>query len=349
MLTKEQIQASADWIASHQSPDGALPWWRGGKMDPWDHVHSAMGLTVAGRIDEAKRAYRYLEATQTAAGGWYAWRDGGKVTNRTQETNHAAYPATGIWQLYLATSDEAFLSEMWPMVARAMRFVTDLQADDGTISWAINKDGKPWNAPLLTGCSSTHGSLVCAIRMAERLGHERPEWYDARERLARAVGEQPALFFEADLPERVGRFSMDWYYPVLGGALRGKAARDHLLDPERVEQYMIEGVGCRCVDDNPWYTLAETCEFVLALDAAGLSTRAQEVLGWSAQFRKEHGGYWTGKTWPENVHWPLEDNTWTAAAVLLANDALGRKTVTSELFRSLAGDDLAAEDRAVGS
>ncbi|MEE8311221.1 MAG: prenyltransferase, partial [Candidatus Binatia bacterium] len=114
MLTKEQIEASADWIASHQSAEGALPWWRGGKLDPWDHVHSAMGLTVAGRIDEAKHAYRYLEATQTAAGGWYAWREDGKVTNRTQETNHAAYPATGIWQLYLATSDEAFLAEMWP-------------------------------------------------------------------------------------------------------------------------------------------------------------------------------------------------------------------------------------------
>ena len=136
---------------------------------------------------------------------------------------------------------------------------------------------------------------------------------------------------------------------VLGGALRGKAARDHLLDTKSVEHYMIEGIGCRCVDDNPWYTLAETCELVLALDAAGLTTRAQDVLGWSTQFRKEHGGYWTGKTWPENVHWPLEDNAWTAAAVLLANDALGRKTVTSELFRSLAGDDLAAEDRAVGS
>ena len=52
---------------------------------------------------------------------------------------------------------------------------------------------------------------------------------------------------------------------------------------------------------------------------------------------------------PENIHWPLEDNSWTSAAVLIANDALGRKTATSELFRSLSGDDLAARKSAVGS
>lgn len=350
MLTKEQIRTSAGWIASHQSPDGGLPWWRDGKMDPWDHVHSAMGLTVGGRIEEAKRAFRYLEATQTAEGGWYAWRDGGRVTDAMQESNHAAYPATGIWQLYLATSDDEFLAEMWPMVDRAMRFVTGLQSADGTIAWAINKHGRAWNAPLLTGCSSTHGSLVCAIRIAESLGHDRPQWYGARERLAHAIVERPELFSDVDLPDRVGRFSMDWYYPVLGGALRGKAARAHLLDAEQVEHYVTEGIGCRCVDDNPWYTVAETCEFVLALDAAGLVGRAQEVFAWSEPFRKDDGGYWTGKTWPQNVYWPLEDNAWTAAAVLIANDAVARKTATSELFRSLAGDDLAAAaDRAVGS
>ena len=349
MLTQEQVRKSADWIVAQQSPEGELPWWRGGKMDPWDHVHSAMGLTVAGRIEEAKQAYRYLADTQTPEGGWYAWRTGGCVTNRTQETNHASYPATGLWQLFLATSDEGFLAEMWPMLERAMSFVTGAQLPDGTIAWAINEDRKQWNAPLLTGCSSTHGSLVCAIRIAESLGHERPEWYTARERLARVLVERPEVFESARLPERVGRFSMDWYYPVLGGAIRGNAARAHLTDPAKVAHYVYEGIGCRCVDDNPWYTVAETCEFVLALDAAGLTARAQEVLTWPEQFRKADGNYWTGKTWPEDVYWPLEDNAWTIAAVLIAHDALARKTATSELFRSLVGEDLGADDRAVGS
>ena len=133
LLTPEEIRETANWIVTHQEDDGGLPWWRDGKMDPWDHVHSAMGLTVAGRVDEARRAYRFLAATQTAEGGWYSWRERGEVTNRTQETNHAAYPATGLWQLYLATSDDDFLAEMWPVLDRAMRFVVDMQAADGTI------------------------------------------------------------------------------------------------------------------------------------------------------------------------------------------------------------------------
>lgn len=349
LLTPEEIRETANWIVTHQEDDGGLPWWRDGKMDPWDHVHSAMGLTVAGRVDEARRAYRFLAATQTAEGGWFSWRERGEVTNRTQETNHAAYPATGLWQLYLATSDDDFLAEMWPVLDRAIRFVVDMQAADGTISWAINKHGRAWNAPLLTGCASTHGSIVCAIRIAESLGHNRPEWYIARERLARALNDDRTAFLAEDLPDRVGRFSMDWYYPVLGGAVRGSEARHHLQQTELVEHYVAEGIGCRCVDDRPWYTVAESCEFVLALDAAGLTSRAQEVFSWSRQFRKPHGGYWTGKTWPENIHWPLEDNSWTSAAVLIANDALGRKTATSELFRSLSGDDLATRRSAVGS
>ena len=32
------------FIAELQKPSGEIPWSRGGKTDPWDHVESAMGL-----------------------------------------------------------------------------------------------------------------------------------------------------------------------------------------------------------------------------------------------------------------------------------------------------------------
>ncbi len=315
-------------------------------MDPWDHVHAAMGLVVVGRVDEARRAYRYLTRTQTRRGGWHAWRENERITDRTQESNHAAYCATGLWHYYVATDDQEFLAEMWPTLDRAVEFVLGLQEADGTISWAINKYGKTWRAPLYTANASTHGSIVCAIRIAHGLGRARPRWHDARARLAEALSEKSERYATANVPDRLGRFSMDWYYPVLAGALRGRAARRRLLERASLERYVAEGVGCRCVDDQPWYTVAETCEVAIALDACGLSHRAQEVLGWTRAFRKTDGGYWTGKTWPEDKFWPPEDNTWTAAAVILANDALSRKTSTSELFRSLSGDDLAQEAEA---
>ena len=152
------------------------------------------------------------------------------------------------------------------------------------------------------------------------------------------------MFHDTDLPEPPGRHSMDWYYPVLGGAVRGDLGRAHLLDPAHVGTFMEEGVGCRCVKDHPWFTVAETCELVLALDATGLRSRAREVFSWMAQLRHPDGGYWTGATHPEREIYPDGEQTaWTAATVLLAADTLGAGSPTSSFFRDLAGEDPAEE------
>src|SRR5690606_33348763 len=98
--------------------------------------------------------------------------------------------------------------------------------------------------------------------------------------------------------EPQGRHSMDWYYPVLGGALRGRAGREHLLNAEQNAAFIEEGVGCRCVKDRPWYTVAESCELALALDAVGLTVRARQIVSWMSALRTEEGGYWTGTTHP---------------------------------------------------
>jgi len=43
------VDSTAEYILSVQKTDGEIPWSKGGKTDPWDHVESAMGLTVCGR------------------------------------------------------------------------------------------------------------------------------------------------------------------------------------------------------------------------------------------------------------------------------------------------------------
>ena len=42
--------------------------------------------------------------------------------------------------------------------------------------------------------------------------------------------------------------------------------------------------------------------------------------------RDADGGYWTGYVYPDDVNWPAEHTTYTAAAVILAADALGQGT-----------------------
>jgi hypothetical protein len=345
LLRAHEEAETAAWLVDHQQPSGEILWSQDGKSDPWDHVHAAMGLTALGRVEEAKAAYRYLATIQEPSGGFAAERVSGYVTRVSQETNHAAYIATGLWHLYSAAPDVELLAELWPTVERAIDWVISLQLPNGAIAWA-SKNGKVWNAPLVTGSSSIHGSLVCAIRIAERLDVNRPKWRSALRRLSRVLRQDMQVFEKTDLPEPPGRYSMDWYYPVLGGALRGHLGRARLLDPVLAPAFIEDGVGCRCVRDQPWYTVAETCELVLALDAVGLSDTARRMLGWIHSQRTEGGAYWTGATHPERIVFPEgERTTWTAAAVVLAHDTLRGDSATSGFFRGLDGLDLEPASR----
>jgi hypothetical protein len=349
LLRASEQRQTADWLAAHQQSSGEILWSHDGKSDPWDHVHAAMGLAALGRIAEAKAAYRYLATIQEPSGGFAAERVGGHVTRISQETNHAAYIATGLWHLYCAEPDADFLAELWPNVERAIDWIVSLQLPNGAIAWA-QKNDKVWRSPLVTGSSSIHGSLVCALRIAARLDENRPLWRAALRRLARVLQKDMAVFDNTDLPEPPGRYSMDWYYPVLGGALREHAGRARLCDPELMKAFVEEGVGCRCVRDQPWYTVAETCELVLALDSLGLTEQAKRILGWTRAQRTEHGSYWTGATHPEKIIFPEgEQTTWTASAVILAHDAVCGDSSTSSFFRDLDGAEfeLHARERAL--
>ena len=341
--TARELGETAEWLEAQQQPSGELPWTSGGKMDPWDHVQAAMGLAVAGRLEAARAAYRYLASTQEPDGAWAAERVGGEITRESRESNHAAYLATGLWHLHTACPDPDFLAELWPTLERAIDWVVGMALPGGAIAWA-QKRGKVWQAPLITGSSSIHGSLVCAERVARRLGHERPRWTRARRRLARAVRDDRAVFENTDLPEKPGRHSMDWYYPVLGGAMRGRLARERLQGVD-YEDFVQQGVGCRCVRESPWYTVAETCELVLALASAGQHEHASEILSWNHWQRADGGGYWTGATHPDGEVFPFgEQTTWTAASVILAADAVAQDSATSSFFASLGGEDLDAAE-----
>ena len=61
------------------------------------------------------------------------------------------------------------------------------------------------------------------------------------------------------------RFSMDWYYPVLCGAVTGGEARRRI--DKFWDKFVVPDWGVRCVSDRPWVTMAETSELVLTLAA----------------------------------------------------------------------------------
>ncbi|MHB1487451.1 MAG: prenyltransferase [Acidimicrobiales bacterium] len=326
IITPEAIDLTADTIAALQLASGQIPWFHGGHADPWNHVEAAMALAVADRVAEAERAYEWLAQAQHADGAWFNYYVGDDVEDARLDTNVVAYVATGVWHHYLHTGDGGFLGAMWPMVERALGFVLGLQQDSGEILWSREPDGSPGEFALLTGSASIYFSLRCAIAAAEHQGLERPDWELAAGRLRHAVAFKPEAF------EPKGRWAMDWYYPVLSGALSGQAGAARL--DERWSDFVMDGVGVRCVSDQPWVTAAETTECVMALDAVGRRAEALALFGWAQRLRHDDGAYWTGWVHPEEIHFPGgERTTYTSAAVILAANALGGQGPTAGLFR----------------
>jgi hypothetical protein len=323
-LTGAQVQQTVAWIAAQQDDDGALPWFRGGQLDPWDSVEAAMALDVGGEHARARAAYRWLADHQRADGSWASEYRGGAETAPAAESNHAGYLAVGVWHSWLVTGDEGRVAELWPAVRRGLDLVTRMQLPGGAISWALRPDGIPDDTALLTGCASLYQALRCGVALAELHGDPQPDWELAVTELGTALREQPDAFADRS------RFSMDWYYPVLGGAVTGAAARDLLAADW--DRFVVPGLGARCVADRPWVTGAETCELALALAAAGQPEAALEQLAAMQHLREDDGSYWTGYVYADDARWPVERTTWTAAAVVLAADALAGATDAAQLF-----------------
>ena len=328
VFTAEQCLQTAESIAATQESSGAIPWSVGGHTDPWDHIENAMALTVAGLLDSARAAFEWSRTTQRADGTWPIQLRDGVVEDANSDSNFCAYIATGVWHHVLVTGDRVFAEQMWPVVAKAIDFVLSLQKSTGEICWAAGPSGVADEA-LLTGCSSIHHSIRCALALADYLGEPQPEWEVAVGRLSHAIAEHPEGFTVKD------RWSMEWYYPVLGGAVRGPRASARIR--ARWQDFVVPGLGIRCVDDQPWVTGAETCELVLALDAIGDRSRAFEQFSAMHHLREEDGSYWTGLVYADGKRWPVERTTWTGAAVILAADALSSTTPGCGIFR---GTDL---------
>jgi hypothetical protein len=328
VLTLAEMLATGQFIAGLQAPCGAIAW-PDGHVDAWDHIECAMALTVCGLRDEARAAYRWLRDTQRDDGSWARSWVAGDVTDSAAEAHHAAYAAVGVWHEYLVTGDLAFVETMWPAVQLAVDWTLDLSTPRGEISWERDASGAPGSFALLSGCASIYQALHCGVALAKLVSEPRPDWEQAADRLGYLVARCPEAFADKS------RFAMDWYYPVLGGPMRGAVGAARLA--ASWGSFVVPGRGCRCVSDEPWVTVAETCELVLALDACGMRSAAVSMFDTVRPHRLSDGSYWTGWQYVNSEPFPAECSSWTAAAVVLACDALAGFSGGAGIFRDVPG------------
>jgi hypothetical protein len=331
--TAAEVLRTGRAIERMQGGSGAIAW-PDGHVDAWDHVECAMALSACGRLEPAlsaaaRRAYEWVRRAQRADGSFARSAVDGVVVDSAAEAHHAAYVAVGVWHEYLVTSDLAFAELMWPTVRQAVEWTLGLQVPRGEVLWERDATGAAGPFALLSGCASVYQSLRCAVALGKAIGEPQPDWERAADRVGSVVAFCPEAFADKS------RFAMDWYYPVLGGAVRGDGALARL--DASWETFVVPSLGVRCVADEPWVTVAETCELVLALDACGLSARAGELLETVRGQRRADGSYWTGWQYVNNEPFPAECSSWTAAAVVLACDALLGLSGGSGIFRDVPG------------
>ncbi len=327
VIGADEICATAASIRAVQQPDGGIPWAATDPhIDVWNHIEAAMALLVAGEVEAAERAFAWCRAQQRADGSWPMRITSGSVEDASGDTNMSAYLAVGVWHHWLIRRDRGFVDLMWPHVRAALDFVTGMQLPFGGIAWSREGGGTVNEEALLAGSASIYHSLRAGLALADLVDEPQGEWELVAGRLGHAVREHEERFLDK------ASFSMDWYYPVLGGVLRDQAAHDRLR--ESWGAFVVDGLGVRCLDTNPWITGAETCELAIALEAIGERDRALALFVDVQQLRHESGSYWTGLVYPEQVNWPAEHTTYTAAAVILAADALASATPGADIFRT---------------
>jgi hypothetical protein len=319
------VTAIADAISEAQYDSGEIPWCRGQKSDPWDHVEAAIGLSIAGYLEQARHAYKWLAGNQHDDGSWYAEYIEGIPKDKTRDANMTAYIAVGMYHYYLLTQDLSFVHEMWPTVKAAIDFTLSLQAPSGEIYWAISPENKIEHTALLTGSSSIFMSLKCALALSALLEFDMPAWKQSMHKLGDAIRNKPQLFNMTK-----SRFSMDWFYPVLSGAITGKDAQARF--DKFWKKFVVEGHGVLCVSNEPWVTIAESCELSLALSSIEDYNLSEIVFNWICDKTFDDGSYWCGYTHPDMTIWPEDKFTWTNGVVLMAADAIYNLTPANKLF-----------------
>jgi hypothetical protein len=268
-------------------------------------------------------------ANQNEDGSWYNLYTDEDPLELNKQTNYASYIAVAVWHFYLLNNEINFLQNFWEPVKKGILFSLSLQHENGAIAWNMDENAKIDDDYLLTGCSSIAKSLECAIAICQVLEHQslESEWRSAHSKLLNAL-EKPAEIF--DLKKDRSRFSMDWYYPILGG-INSKERIASLIGRIQ-DSFWIKGLGIKCVEDEPWVTVAETSECSIAYKKIGEDKIALELLHNAIAVVDREGIPYMGWQFNENIYWPEEKPSWTSAACILAADANNQLTSAADLF-----------------
>ena len=329
-FSRNLFENLGNYIKSIQLESGAIPSNKDGSHDPWDHIESIMGLNFANEKESSKLAFEWLIKNQNNDGSWFSKYNDSHPLEKNKSTHFGPYISVAALHFYKIFEDKEFLEYLWPNIKLALKFSLSLQIPNGTIPWSIDEGGKIEEDYLLTGSSSILKSIECGIAISKLLNDKEniSNWTQSHKSLSNAIRNPMGKF---DLLQDRKRFSMDWYYPILSGCLNDKE-RDYYID-KVFNDFYVEDIGVKCVIEEPWITVAETCEFIIALMISNRDEDAKKLLLDVLNICDKDNIPYMGWQYKENIFWPKEKPSWTSAAAILAADTILDFSNASDLFK----------------
>tara|TARA_X000000368_G_scaffold12044_1_gene9708 strand:- start:1374 stop:2423 length:1050 start_codon:yes stop_codon:yes gene_type:complete len=329
ILKKSFFENIAKFIKSIQLESGAIPSNDDGSHDPWDHIESIMGLNFANEYESSKLAFDWLIKNQNQDGSWFSKYMDDIPIEKNKPTHFAPYISVAALHFYKIFSDKEYLEYLWPSIESAINFSIKLQIQNGTIPWSVDKNQKIEEDFLLTGSSSILKSIECGIAISKIIKRTKnlEDWNYSYELLSKAIKNPSGKF---DLLKDRKRFSMDWYYPILSGCLNDN--QKFFYVDKVFKDFYIKEMGIKCVIEEPWVTVAETCEFIICLMISGRDEDAKKLLKDVINISDINGVPYMGWQYEENIFWPLERPTWTSAALIIAADSVMGLSKGKDLF-----------------
>ena len=218
-----------------------------------------MALSACGLAVPARLAYQWLRDTQRPDGSWPRTTGGpgaaspDEVTDHAAESHHAAYVAVGVWHEYLVTGDRRFALRMWPAVRRGDRAgCSTCRRRAARWRGSATRPACPARSRCSPGArASCRG---CAARSRS------PSWPASRSRTGSSRPTSSATCSPA-IPRRSRtRAGSRWTGTTRCSAARCAAAPPPSGSRRGWDTFVVPGLGVRCVSDQPWVTVAETCE-----------------------------------------------------------------------------------------
>ena len=312
-MKKVDFKNNISWIKDNQMSNGSIVWDDKGKCDPWDHLECLISLAI---YEEHEPFHAGIE--------WFLQNlndqflipplfQNQQIVHDHFEFHHAPYLAVALLQYYYSTNNKKFLLDNLEVLRGITNKTLEARDKYGYFYWATDKRGLSDNS-LITATSSIFLSLKCTSSIYKILGIRSLK-------LENEIAEIKKIFdlnsvrFNRDKIDR-SRFSMDCYYPYLSGLLKdGNLVKS-------LQNFYVDGIGIKCVIEEPWVTFAESSEAIIALVRSDEKKFAEQIFNDIMKFRGDDEIFSTGYQFSENIYWPDERSTWTNAAVIIAADAL---------------------------